>query len=184
MLERHRTHENDENDPKKGPRDTSTTCLLGPGMYVVFLLFFFLLLMFIYRYTTSTSTVTTNGDQNDNDDGDESWQRERPKNGVQTTKQSFVVCALGSRRIYDASWARCHVKKKWPKRRQTRRLGHMYVFFSIFFSYFSILINIHRLSTFWRREGSQDNENGPKRRQTRCLGHRYVLFFLIVFSVL
>jgi hypothetical protein len=102
MLERHRTHENDENDAKKGPGDMSTTCLLGPGMYVVFFVFFFfLLLMIIYRYTMSMSTVTTNGHQNDNNNGEEGWQRERPKKGAQTMKHSFVVCALGSRRIVE-----------------------------------------------------------------------------------
>ena len=65
-----------------------------------------------------------------------------------------------------------------PKRCQTHRLGHKYVFF--LFHVLCILTNLFLLYLGMKKAGvGSSNENGPKRHVwTCCLGHKYVYFIL------
>ena len=84
----------------------------------------------------------------------------RGEKGAQTTKHSFVVCALGSRCVCDAS----------------RALG-----MCIFFVYLLILITYNRYARFYlsiNKGKGGDKGNRPKRRILSRLGHMYVFFSL------
>jgi hypothetical protein len=78
----------------------------------------------------------------------------------------------------------CGNNENGPKRCQTRRLGHRYVFLENFFVYYDTEVvfyaYIGREMDGRGMEGG-DDENGLKRRVFRGLGHRsrYVFFYIL-----